>query len=214
MLSLKRYTPTEGYNYIFKPGELGRNYLQFGILNLKPDSTFFDHSDDCEVVLVLLAGKCTLLVGHSGNKANGILGTRENVFTDDGNAAFIPHHTTFEVVTGTESVELVFCKTPSHKTTASVILEIGKIESPTDYKLHVFEELSTDEIRGEAVCFYRFQDETGSATIQAVESEKDQKQFTLQNNDVILVPEKQRIRILNYEGILYQLIIKRFIHPQ
>lgn len=214
MLSVRPYTPTEGYTYLFKPGEFGSSYLHFGILNLKPKSTFFDHSDDCEVLLILLAGKCTLLVGHSGNKANGILGSRKDVFTGDGCAAFIPHHTTFEIVTDSESVEIAFCKTTSYRTTASIIMDIGKFETPTDYQLQILENHYSEELMGEAVCFHRFIDETGSVTIQPLETTGNHEQIKLQNNDLILVPENKQTRLSNYEGICYQLIVRRFTLPQ
>ena len=214
MLSVRRYTPTEGYTYLLKPGELGSTYLHFGILNLNPKSTFFHHSEDCEVALILLTGKCTLMVGHSGNKANGILGPRKDIFTDDGCAAFIPHHTTFEVITGSENVELAFCKTASLKTTASVILEVGKFETPADYQLQVLENHYPDQLLGEAVCFHRFQDETGSVTIQPFETIRNQKHIKLQNNDLFLVPENKQRCLSNYDGICYQLIVRRSTLPQ
>ena len=214
MLSVRHYTPTEGYTYLLNPGELGCQYLHFGILNLPPQSKYFDHSEDCEVVLIPLAGRCTLLVGHNGNKANGILGSRDNVFAGDAAAAFIPHHTTFEVITGSDSVEIVFCKTLSHNTSAAAILEAGQLETPTGYQLHIIENYNNDELVGEAVCLLRFQSEVGSVMILPIDSAEDTKQFKLYNNDITLIPENIRTRLLDFEGISYQLIVRYITLPQ
>ena len=80
MSASKNYTPTDGYTEIVKPGEMGITKLHFGILTLTSKSTFFDHSDDTEVALIALGGDCTLLVGHNGNKAYGILGERPGMY--------------------------------------------------------------------------------------------------------------------------------------
>ena len=181
--------------------------LHFGILNLAPESTFFDHSDDCEVVLVALGGHCTLLVGHNGNKANGTLGERANVFDGDACIAYIPHHTTYEVFTNRIGIEIAICKTPSHKDTAAVLLEAGEIEVETDYQLCIIENDISSEWVGEAICFYRFQDENGSATLQFIDPEKKKARIVLHNNDLLVIPEKTRARLITYEGVCYQLLI-------
>ena len=94
MLVLKNYTPTEGYTEIVTPGDMGITQLNFGILNLTPEATFFDHSDDTQVALIALGGQCTLLVGHNGNKANGVLGERPGRFSRRGVYSVYPtsHH--------------------------------------------------------------------------------------------------------------------------
>ena len=90
MSARKNYTPTEGYTEIVKPGEMGMTRLHFGILTLTSQATFFDHSEDTEVTLIALGGHCTLLVGHNGNKANGTLGERPDVFHGEACIAYIP----------------------------------------------------------------------------------------------------------------------------
>lgn len=207
MLGPKHYTTTEGYTPLIAPGELGITNLHFGILNLAPESTFFDHSDDCEVVLVALGGHCTLLVGHNGNKANGTLGERANVFDGDACIAYIPHHTTYEVFTNRNGIEIAICKTPSHKDTAAVLLEAGEIEVETDYQLCIIENDISSEWVGEAICFYRFQDENGLVTLQFIDPEKKKARIVLHNNDLLVIPEKTRARLITYEGACYQLLI-------
>ena len=210
----KHYTTADGYTHLINPGELGITNLHFGILNLAPESTFFDHSDDCEVVLIALGGQCTLLVGHNGNKANGILGARADVFDGDACVAYIPHHTTYEVITNRNKVEIAICKTPSYVDTAAVILDAGKIETETNYQLRIIENDITSEWVGEAICFYRFQDRNGSATLQLIDSAKKTARTVLHNNDLLVLPEKTRARLISYEGVYYQLLIAHAISLQ
>ncbi|MCE2402194.1 5-deoxy-glucuronate isomerase [Candidatus Poribacteria bacterium] len=203
----KHYSTAEGYTHLINPGELDITNLQFGILNLAPESTFFDHSDDCEVGLIALEGQCTLLVGHNGNKANGILGERADVFDGDACVAYIPHHTTYEVLTQSDKVEIAICKTSSHKDTAAIILEAEKIKTQVDYQLRIIENNSSVEMIGEAICFYRFKGEKGAATLKIIDSAKKTARIVLHNNDLLVLPEKTRARLITYEGECYQLLI-------
>ena len=207
MSASKQYVTTQGYTHLINPGELGITNLHFGILNLIPESTFFDHSDDCEVVLIVLGGQCTLLVGHNGNKANGVLGARANVFDGDACVAYIPHHTTYEIITNKNNVEIAICKTPSHLDSAAVILNTGKIEAEIGYQLRIIENGNSDELIGEAFCFYRFKDEKGSATLKITDSVKKTARIVLHNNDLLILPEKARACLITYEGSCYQLFI-------
>ncbi len=209
MSVIKQYKTTDGYTPLIGPGEFGTTNLQFGILNLDPESTFFDHSDDCEVALIALGGQCTLLVGHNGNKANGILGERADVFDGDASIAYIPHHTTYEVITNEARVEIAICKTPSYSDTAAVILEAGEVETETDYQLRIIENNILTEWVGEAISFFRFQDENGSVTLQLVDSANKTTRITLSNNNPIVLPEETRARLITYDGKCYHLLITR-----
>jgi hypothetical protein len=213
MPASKHYTTTEGYIQLIAPGELGITNLHFGILNLAPKSTFFDHSDDCGVALIALGGQCTLLIGHNGNKANGVLGERADVFQGDACVAYIPHHTTYEVITTRNRVEIAICKTPSHLDVAAVILEAGKIETETNYQLRIIENDVSSEWVGEAVCFYRFQNENGSTALHLIDPAKKTARIVLHNNDLLVLPEKTRAQLISSEGISYQLLIGRFTLP-
>ncbi len=214
MLSVKHYTSTEGYAYLLEPDESGSQNLHFGILKLHAESTYFDHTEACELVLIPLTGRCTLLVGHSGNKANGVLGARETVFESEGCAAFIPHHTTYEILPQSQNVEIAVCKTPSHHDAAAVINPSGTIETPPNYQLHIVENGTASEWIGEAVGFHRFQDEFGSATILADQTKEKQMRTYLHHNDLLVIPEKTHARMVDCQGVLYQLMISRITLPQ
>ena len=204
----KHYTPTQGYTPLIDPGDFGIRHLHFGILNLPPNSTYFDHSDDCEVALITLGGQCRLLVGHNGNKANGILGKRADVFDGKASGAYIPHHTTYEVITTSDKVEIAICRTPSYKDVAAIILDPGEIATETEYHLRFIENDTPTECVGEAICFFRFLNENGSALYQVVDGENNKTRTILRNNDLLLLPEKTHARMISSEGPSYQFIIK------
>lgn len=84
------YHPKEGYTCMVKPGEMGIEFITFGILNLKEDNSYDDDTASSEAVLVLLNGKCRLGVGHSGNKADTILGPRNGVFSSKAFSVYLP----------------------------------------------------------------------------------------------------------------------------
>ena len=211
MSVFKRYTPTEGYTHLVAPGDFGISNLHFGILNLSPNSTYFDHSDDCEVALLALGGECTLLVGHNGNKANGVLGKRQDIFSSDACIAYIPHHTTYEVITTSNRVEIVICKTVSHSDIAAIILDSGKIETELGYQLRFTENNTPTNLRGEAICFFRFQDVDGAVTFQIVDGENKKTRTVLTNNDLLLLSEQAHAQLIYSEGKLYQLLISNTI---
>ena len=146
MSARKNYTPTEGYTEIVKPGEMGITKLHFGILILTPQATFFDHSDDTEVVLIALGGHCTLLVGHNGNKAYGVLGDRPDVFQDEACVAHIPHHTTYEMLTGEVGIEVAVCKVESHSESAAMILGAGETAAEHETHLRIWENVLSDDV--------------------------------------------------------------------
>ena len=146
MSASKNYIPTEGYTEIVKPGEMGITKLHFGILTLTPQTTFFDHSDDTEVALVALDGHCTLLVGHNGNKAYGVLGERSNVFQGEACVAHIPHHTTYEMLVGDVGIEVAVCKVESHSESAAVILEAGETAPEQETHLRIWENIASSDL--------------------------------------------------------------------
>ena len=223
MSASKNYTPTDGYTEIVKPGEMAITKLHFGILNLTPEATFFDHSDDTEVALIALGGHCTLLVGHNGNKANGALGERSDVFNGEACIGYIPHHTTYEVLAGEIGVEIAVCKVPSHSESAAAILEAGEAINESETHLRIWENALSDGIGDagrmptpeEAICFQRFLDGAGSAVFEITRTENERfasspyseetVRVRLYNNDVLAVPEQHNIVSLTSEGVGYQL---------
>ncbi|MDD9974399.1 MAG: 5-deoxy-glucuronate isomerase [Candidatus Poribacteria bacterium] len=223
MSASKNYTPTDGYTEIVKLGEMAITKLHFGILNLTPEATFFDHSDDTEVALIALGGHCTLLVGHNGNKANGALGERSDVFNGEACIGYIPHHTTYEVLAGEIGVEIAVCKVPSHSESAAAILEAGEAINESETHLRIWENALSDGIGDagrmptpeEAICFQRFLDGAGSAVFEITRTENERfasspyseetVRVRLYNNDVLAVPEQHNIVSLTSEGVGYQL---------
>ena len=222
MLVPKNYTPTEGYTEIVTPGEMGITKLHFGILNLTPEATFFDHSDDTEVALIALGGHCTLLVGHNGNKANGVLGERPDVFHGEACIAYIPHHTTYEVLAGEVGIEVAVCKVPSYAESAAVILEAGEGIDQSETHLRIWEstlsgdsDVNTADTRtmlteAEAIGLHRFRDTDGAAVFHITDTAsssdyKKTERVRLCHNDVLTIPERREIVSLTSEGIAYQL---------
>lgn len=218
MSASKNYTPTDGYTEIVKPGEMGITKLHFGILRLTSEATFFDHSDDTQVALIALGGNCTLLVGHNGNKANGILGERPDVFHGEACVAYIPHHTTYEILASEAGIEIAVCKVPSHSESAAVILGAGETVDADETHLSISERLFSDDLetstnihtiptRAEAICFHRFLDGNGVVTFDIAHSTETIR-AQLHHNDVFVVSEHDSIVTLTSEGIGYQLWVQ------
>ena len=211
MSASKNYTPTDRYTEIVKPGEMGITKLHFGILTLTPNATFFDHSDDTEVALIALGGICTLLVGHNGNKAYGTLGQRRDVFHGEASIAYIPHHTTYEILTRETGIEIAVCKVQSHSESAAVILGEGETigEDETNLRIweNVFSEGSDIRVNGEAVCFQRFRD-TDSISVFDVTRTTGTVRVPVYHNYIFAVPEQDSIVLLRSEGVGYQLWVQ------
>lgn len=207
MSVFKHYSPTQGYTHLIDPGEYGLKNLHLGILNLSPNSTYFDHSDDCEIALIVLGGDCRLLVGHNGNKANGVLGKRTDVFEEDACVAYIPHHTTYEVITTSKSVEIVICRTQSYTDNAAVIYDSGSFRTNSDYRIRIDENDIESEYLGEGLCFFRFVDPRENVTVQLTESGRETARVILKNNDFLILNEKTRAHLLEYVGGIYLLSI-------
>lgn len=212
--------PTEGYTEIVTPGEMGITKLHFGILNLTPEATFFDHSDDTEVALIALGGHCTLLVGHNGNKAYGVLGERPDVFHGEACVAHIPHHTTYEVLAGEVGIEVAVCKVPSYTESAAIILGAGETADEGETHLRIWENAlsgSADvRARGthimlageEAVCLHRFRDADGVAIFDVTRAVGTAR-VRLYHNDVFAVSEQDNIVASTSEGVGYQLWVQQ-----
>ncbi|MXV76551.1 hypothetical protein F4Z99_20060 [Candidatus Poribacteria bacterium] len=219
MLASKNYTPTNGYTEVVNPGEMGITKLHFGILNLAPKATFFHHSDDTEVALVALGGDCTLLVGHNGNKANGVLGERPDVFQGETCIAYIPHHTTYEVLASETGVEIAVCKVPSHAESAAIILEAGETLNQDETHLRIHENVFSDNsdvttsgahmipTEAEAICLHRFQNADGVAVFDVTRTTGTAR-VQLYHNDVFAISEQESIVLLTSEGIGYQLWVQ------
>ena len=218
----KNYAPTQGYTEIVKPGEMGITQLHFGILTLTSQATFFDHSEDTEVALIALGGHCTLLVGHNGNKANGILGERPDVFHGEACIAYIPHHTTYEILVGEAGIEIAICKVKSHSESAAVILEAGETAAEHETHLRIWENVLSDDLDvptgdthimpadGEAICLYRSLKANGTAIFDIAPTADPKKTTHLQlsDNDVLMLSDQDSLVSLTSNGIGYQLWVQ------
>ena len=208
MSASKNYIPTDGYTEIVKPGEMGIVKLHFGILTLTSKSTFFGHSDDTEVALIALGGNCTLLVGHNGNKAYGTLGERPDVFHGEACIAYIPHHTTYEILAHETGVEIAVCRIQSHSESAAVILREGERIGEDETHLRIWENVffnSSDvRVNGEAICFQRFRDADGVAVYDVTRTTETVR-AQVYHNDVLTVPERHQAILLTSGNGSYQL---------
>ena len=158
-------------------------------------------------------------MGHNGNKANGILGERPDVFQGEACVAYIPHHTTYEVFAGESGIEIAVCKVPSYAESAAIILEAGETVDESETHLRIWETALSAEANigegdlhmmlagAEAICLQRFQGADGVATFditRAVETVR----VRLHHNDVFAVPEQDNIVALTSEGVGYQLWVQ------
>ena len=215
----KHYTPTQGYTEIVTPGDMGITELHFGILHLTPKATFFDHSEDTEVALIALGGQGTLLVGHNGNKANGVLGERLDVFHGEACVAHIPHHTTYELFAGAAGIEVAVCKVCSYTDSAAIILEAGEAVAENETHLRIWESALSETASvgtrdahlklpgAEAICLHRFRDVEGVATVDVTRTAETVR-VQLYHNDVLAVPKADNIVALTSEGVGYQLWVQ------
>ena len=203
----KKYEPDKGYTRIIEVGEMGITCFEFGILNLGVGESFFEDTGDNEVMLVVLGGRCELLVGHNGNKAHGLIGERANVFEGEAYRASIPYRTTYEIIAHDEPVEVAVCKAPSFLETAAVILEPGDDFNRGEHAL-IVSESPMHSISGEAICLYRLTPAEGR-TSQRIYSEIDsfEQSVSLRHNNVLALPKGYRAELVESEARLYCLRI-------
>ena len=203
----KKYEPDKGYTRIIENGERGITGIEFGIVNLEVGESFFEDTADNEVMLVLLGGRCELLVGHNGNKAHGLIGERADVFGGEAYRASIPYRTTYEILAHDESVEVAVCKTPSFLETAAVILEPGDDFNSDEHAL-IVNETPTHSISGEAICFYRFAPSEGHAS-QRIYSEAGpfEQSVNVRHNSVLALPKGYHADLVKSQAQLYCLQI-------
>ena len=203
----KTYKPDKGYTRIIEGSEMRLTRLEFGILNLDVGESFFEDTGDNEVMLVLLGGRCELLVGHNGNKAHGLIGERANVFGGEAYRASIPYRTTYEILAHDEPVEVAVCKGPSFLETAAVILEPGDDFNRGEHAL-IVSETPTHSISGEAICFYRLAAAEGHVS-QRIYSEVHSfdQSMNIHHNNALALPKGYHVELAEVETRLYCLQI-------
>ena len=187
-MGILKYKPTSGYTRLVERGELGMATLDFGILNLEVGDSFFENTADNQALLIVLSGQCTLLVGHNGNKAHGIIGERPNVFADAAYRVYIPCRTTYEVFADDVPVEVAICKVPDALDTAALILEPGDEPNTPNYAV-IASETVTPSFAGEAIGLYRFQQEEGYIHQRIYNDDSSFNQcIALHHNDILALP--------------------------
>ena len=203
----KTYTPDKGYTRIIENGEMGITCLEFGLLYLDIGESFFEDTADNEVMLVVLGGRCELLVGHNGNKAHGLIGERADVFGGEAYRASIPYRTTYEILAHDEPVEIAVCKAPSFLETAAVILEPGD-DFNCDKHTLIVSETPAHSISGEAICFYRLA-LAEEYVSQRIYSEIDslEQSVNIRHNSVLALPKGYRAELVKSQARLYCLRI-------
>ena len=203
----KAYEPDKGYTRIIENGEMGITCLEFGLLCLDVGESFFEDTADNEVMLIVLGGRCELLVGHNGNKAHGLIGERADVFGGEAYRASIPYRTTYEILAHEEPVEVAVCKAPSFLETAAVIFEPGDDFNCDEHTLLV-SETPTHSISGEAICFYRLAPADGHAS-QRIYSEAGpfEQPVHIRHNGVLALPKGYRAERVKSQAQLYCLRI-------
>ena len=203
----KRYKPDKGYTRIIESGEMGITGLDFGILNLDVGESFFEDTGDNAVMLVVLGGRCELLVGHNGNKAHGLIGERGDVFGGEAYRASIPYRTTYEILAHDEPVEVAVCKAPSFLETAAVILEPGDDFNHGEHAL-IVNETPAHSISGEAICFYRLAlAEEGASQRIYNEAGSFEQSVNICHNSVLALPKGYHAELVESQARLYCLRI-------
>ena len=104
-----RYEHRDGLSILLKPGNMGLELIEFGILNLKDGEVFREETGKKEVVLVILSGKCKVT---SPGKEWTSVGERKSVFEGKPYAVYIPSNSEY-AVTGLGDVEIALCKAPA-----------------------------------------------------------------------------------------------------
>lgn len=106
--------PQNGYNNIFEAGQYNMKLTRFGLLKLKTGERYFGNTEEFEVALVLLGGKCRV-EGNDFNFAE--VGQRKNVFDGKPHTVYIPRRTSY-TVTGISDVEIAVNESPVTRDTA------------------------------------------------------------------------------------------------
>ncbi|MCZ6680543.1 MAG: 5-deoxy-glucuronate isomerase [Candidatus Poribacteria bacterium] len=199
----KTYRPSEGYTRIIERGEMRMDSLDFGILSLSGGGSFFEDTADNEVVLIVLGGRCELLVGHNANKAHGFIGERPNVFAGEAHRAYIPYRTTYEVIAYEGPVEIAICKAPSFLETAAVILAPGEDFNDNAHEFIVSEQ-PIPSVSGEAIGFYRFDPAEGDAHQHVYNNDRSLDQSVcVRHNDVLVLPKGYHAELVESSARLY-----------
>ena len=100
------YKPKSGYTKVLFPGGELLNYIEFGIIKLSSGEQYSENTEDNEVVLVILKGKCVI---STSTIKWGPIGGRKDVFSGKAYAAYIPIQNRYDITALTD-LEVAVCK--------------------------------------------------------------------------------------------------------
>jgi len=202
---VRHYVPAAGYTRIFERRAEGLS-LDYGVVHLGRGEAFFEDTGDNEVMLIVLTGRCELLVGHNGNKAHGIIGERTTVFDGRAYRVYVPYRTTYELIAHDTPVEVAVCKTASDIDAAALILAPGETQDGSPYLLTAAEMVAHTTIAGGAIGHFRFRQASEFAAVRLIGH--GEAQVRVGHNDVLALPDDWRVMSLESAGRFYSLWVE------
>lgn len=112
MSYFRTFEPCNGYRQIFKAGDKTQ-YTGLAVLNLESTKGYQSESNNEELALVILSGKCQIKVNNSLFEN---LGERKNVFDGPATTVYVPINSHYEITAcQSGSVELAIVSVPAEK---------------------------------------------------------------------------------------------------
>jgi 5-deoxy-glucuronate isomerase len=105
-LLIKAKPLSAGFTTIVRRGELGLQYLEFGLLYLPPDAEWFGNTEKCEHVLNVLSGVVSLEVESPVSAKHEKLGRRRDVFEGPPTALYLPPGIKYKLKATKDSAEI------------------------------------------------------------------------------------------------------------
>jgi 5-deoxy-glucuronate isomerase len=117
-----RIEPQPGAIRVVSPGDDGLRYLSFSLLRLTGGQSHSANSQDEELAIILLNGKCRARIGSQETQ----LGPRTSVFSGYASAAYVPRRTDC-AVTALADTELAVCGAPSDADTEPAFIRPDEV---------------------------------------------------------------------------------------
>jgi 5-deoxy-glucuronate isomerase len=127
MLVKSRDTGSSGEFARVNAEDAGWEYLNMSAMRLNQGETFSDSTHDCENVIVIFGGRCTIRTSD-GNFEN--IGSRKDVFSGMPTALYLSRNKDFKITALTDGFEFASCwvKTDEDHPTQLVTPESSKVE--------------------------------------------------------------------------------------
>lgn len=107
---LRDYRGGHGFTKVSGIGDGDMKLTEFGIIALNQGERHAAESNDMEVALIVLGGRCSISVGSSEFPQ---VGERPDVFSGKPDTVYVPKETTYEI-TATHDVEIAWTAAPSN----------------------------------------------------------------------------------------------------